>query len=204
MSSDSEMGLLKRCKDGDPEAWNELFDRYYSVTGRFLFQLGPEFSREDVEEICQETFLAVIRSLSTFHGTSQFQTWLFRIATNKARDYWERKRAVKRGGGQMTLPLHAPRDGLAVDVPSVAPGPDDLLLTQERMLLLRQALDELGDPCRSILELRYFAEFSYGQIANSLKLHEKTVSSRLSKCLDRLEPIVKSLFNREKRTTFSV
>ena len=64
-------------------------------------------TREDAEEICQEVFLSVIRNLDSFHGESQFQTWLFRIAANKARDYRERRNAAKRGGGQNPISLQA-------------------------------------------------------------------------------------------------
>ena len=206
MSSGAEADLLSRCRQGDADAWNELFDQHYAAAGRFVFQLGPEFSKEDVEEICQETFLSVIKNLAYFEGHSQFQTWLFRIAANKAQDFRERQRAAKRGGGQAPVSLQAedPETGLTLDPPSTSPGPDAQLMTGERMTLVRQALDRLENPCREIIELRYFADLRYEEIASALKLNPKTVSSRLSKCLDRLEGVVRSIFAREKSTPFSV
>src|SRR5256714_12847933 len=99
MGSDAEARLLARCRRGEAAAWDELFDLHYAAAGRFIFQLSHQFTREDAEEICQEVFLAVIKNLNSFHGQSQFQTWLFRIAANKARDYRERLHAAKRGGG---------------------------------------------------------------------------------------------------------
>lgn len=121
-----EAQLLARCRRGEAEAWNELFDLHYAAAGRFVFQLSSDLNREDVEEICQETFLTVIKSLGTFQGNCQFQTWLFRIAANKAHDHRQRLRAAKRGGGQVTLSLHAEdaETGLSIDPPSHAPGPD--------------------------------------------------------------------------------
>ena len=104
---DGEAQLLARCRRGDAVAWDELFDRHYAAAGRFVFQLASDFTREDVEEICQEVFVSVIRNLAFFHGGSQFQTWLFRIATNKARDFREKRNAAKRGGGQTPLSLQA-------------------------------------------------------------------------------------------------
>ena len=98
MSSGAEAALLTRCKAGDAEAWDALFDLHYGAATRFVFQLASDFTREDVEEVCQEVFLTVIKSLNTFQGNSQFQTWLFRIAANKARDYRQRQHAMKRGG----------------------------------------------------------------------------------------------------------
>lgn len=96
MSAESQ--LLARCLRGEAEAWDELFDSYYAATGRFVFQISSSFTNEDVEEICQETFLTVIKSLGTFQGNCQFQTWLFRVASNKAHDYIQKQRAAKRGG----------------------------------------------------------------------------------------------------------
>lgn len=196
----AEAQLLARCRRGEAAAWDELFDRHYAAAGRFIFQLASDFSRDDVEEICQEVFLSVIRNLNSFQGESQFQTWLFRIATNKARDFREKRNAAKRGGGQMTLSLQAEDDetGLTLDPPSNAPSPDVDLLNVERAELVRDALDRLEAPCREIIELRYFGDLSYDELSRELQLNPKTVSSRLSKCLDKLEGIAKRIFSGEK------
>jgi RNA polymerase sigma-70 factor, ECF subfamily len=211
MRSSAEAELIARCRKGDAEAWDQLFDLHYAPAGRFLFQLSPNFAREDVEEICQEVFLSVIRNLSSFQGQCQVQTWIFRIAVNKARDFLERRQAAKRGGGQVPVSLQAPdaEHGLTLDPPSPAPGPDAQLMSAEQLTMVRCALERLGDPCREIIELRYFGDLSYDEIAQVLRLNPKTVSSRLSKCLDRLEMIARPLFGRgqakwEKTEPFSV
>jgi RNA polymerase sigma-70 factor, ECF subfamily len=204
MGSDPEVDLLARCRRGEAEAWDELFDRHYAAAGRFIFQLGHDFTHEDAEEICQEVFLSVIKNLDAFHGESQFQTWLFRIAANKARDYRERLHAAKRGGGQTPVSLQAedPESGLAVDPPGSAPTPDAALINAEQAALVHQAVDRLEEPCREIIELRYFADLSYEEISRTLKLNPKTVSSRLSKCLDRLEGYARQVFERGKPAAF--
>jgi len=56
MQSDPEAVLIARCRRGEAAAWEELFDQHYAAAGRFVFQLAPDLSREDVEEICQERF----------------------------------------------------------------------------------------------------------------------------------------------------
>ncbi len=197
---ETETQLLTRCRRGEADAWDALFDRHYAAAGRFVFQLAADFTREDVEEICQEVFLSVIRNLNSFNGNSQFQTWLFRIAANKARDFREKKYAAKRGGGQMTLSLQAENEetGLTLDPPSNAPTPDVDLLNVERAELVRDALEHVGEPCREIIELRYFGDLSYDELSQELQLNPKTVSSRLSKCLDKLEGIAKRIFSGEK------
>jgi len=200
MSVGTETELLARCRRGDAAAWDELFDRHYAAAGRFVWQLGCDFTTEDVEEICQDVFLSVIRNLDSFHGQSQFQTWLFRIAANKARDFRERQQAAKRGGGQRTISLQAtdPEGRQQLDPPSSAPEPDLVLMNGERIGLVHEALDRLDGPCREIIDLRYFGDLSYEEISRTLGLNPKTVSSRLSKCLDRLEEIARKLFSREQ------
>ncbi len=198
MNASSEAELVARCQQGDARAWDQLFDRYYAPAGRFLFQLSPDFTREDVEELCQEVFLSVVKGIGSFHGRSQLQTWIFRIAVNKARDFRERQHAAKRGGGQAPLSLNedAEHGGIGEQA-SPAPGPDTQLLAAEQVALVRSALERLGDPCREIIQLRYFGDLSYEEIGRALKLNPKTVSSRLSKCLDRLEMIARPVFGRK-------
>ena len=207
----TESQLLARCLRGDASAWDALFDLHYAPTGRFVYQVSSDFTAEDVEEICQETFLTVVKSLPGFQGNCQLQTWIFRIAANKAHDYLQKQHAAKRGGGRKALSLQAEdADGFTIDPPSAAPGPDRHLMSFEDAGLITHALAELGGPCQEVIELRYFADLSYDEIAAELRLNPKTVSSRLSKCLDKLEQVALKYFpeaapvTREKNRPLSV
>lgn len=206
MSADSEAPLIARCREGDERAWDALFDLHYAASARFVFQLSSTFSREDVEEICQETFLAVIKNIESFEGGSRLQTWIFRIAANKARDHRERQQAAKRGGGQTVISLQEENEesGAPLQVATSLPAPDALLLRAECAAQMDLALARLEEPCREIIQLRYFGDLSYEELANELKLNPKTVSSRLSKCLDRLEKIALEIFGGKKTAPFSV
>src|SRR5205814_6173681 len=61
----SEAQIIAECRAGNTAAWDSLFDKFYATVARFVFQLSCDFSHEDTEEICQETFLSVVRSLSS-------------------------------------------------------------------------------------------------------------------------------------------
>jgi RNA polymerase sigma-70 factor (ECF subfamily) len=195
-----ESKLIARCRAGDHAAWDELFDSSYSPAARFVFQLAPDFSLEDVEDICQETFLSAVRRIDSFDGRSRFQTWLFRIAANKAKDYRRSLNVAKRGGGARPVSLddpsdenHRPIDPPAPDVP-----PDLSLLNSEQWAQLRQGLDRLDEECREVLELRYYGDLSYEDIAATLHLNAKTVSSRLSRCLQRLAVVMREIRGHER------
>jgi RNA polymerase sigma factor (sigma-70 family) len=138
----------------------------------------------------------VVRNLGSFQAKSSFQTWLLRIASNKAMDFRAKTTAAKRGGNAPHLPLHGSNhsEEPAIDPPSSRPGPDASLMTKESFQLVRESLDRIGDPCREIIELRYYGDLSYEEIARALNLNPKTVSSRLSKCLTRLQALAKKIF----------
>jgi RNA polymerase sigma-70 factor (ECF subfamily) len=82
------------------------------------------------------------------------------------------------------------------------PSPDEDLLREEKWQLVGEALEALGGPCQEILELRYFGDLNYREISAELELNEKTVSSRLSKCRDKLETVLRRLISREKIGAF--
>jgi RNA polymerase sigma-70 factor (ECF subfamily) len=71
-------------------------------------------------------------------------------------------------------------------------------MNAEHAALVHRAVSQLGEPCHEIIQLRYFADLSYDEISRALQLNPKTVSSRLSKCLDRLEGIARQLLARGK------
>jgi len=195
IAAEEERWLIARCLRGDGAAWDELFDMHYGPAARFVFQLGFELTCQDVEEVCQEVFLSVIRNLSGFEGKSRLQTWIFRIAANKARDFCQKQGAAKRGGGRAAVPIHpVDRDvGPSVDPPSPAPDPSGRLIQSEHMELIGHALRQLGDYEREIIEMRYFAQLSYKEIGASLNLNDKTVSSRLSRAVARLKVRVQAM-----------
>ena len=199
---DCDAELMLRVKDGDGGSFALLLEKYRASVIHFLYRMVQDQAVS--EELAQEVFLRVYRSRETYEPAAKFTTWLFRIAANKARDYRERLHAAKRGGGQTTVSLQAEdaETGLTLDPPSSAPGPDAALMSAEQIALVQQALDELGEPCREIIQLRYFGDLSYDEISRSLDLNPKTVSSRLSKCLDRLEGIARNVFSREKSAAF--
>ncbi|HCU87487.1 MAG TPA: hypothetical protein DGP39_08150 [Verrucomicrobiales bacterium] len=196
----AERELIQRCLTGADDAWDELFQEHYTAVGRYIFQLSNTFTREDCDEICQEVFLSVIKNLKNFGGKSRLQTWLFRIAANKARDYRAKQVAAKRGGGQVPLSLQAEDDegNRLIDPATPLAAPDEDLLRDEDWQMVGTALENLGGACQEILELRYFGDLNYREISVELDLNEKTVSSRLSKCRDKLETILRRLISREK------
>jgi hypothetical protein len=69
----TEAQIIAECRAGNTAAWDSLLDKYYATVARFVFQLSGDFNHEDTEEICQETFLSVVRNLSSFRVEAHFK-----------------------------------------------------------------------------------------------------------------------------------
>ena len=204
MDLDAEREMIQHCLSGESDAWDDLFAEHYQPVGRYIFQISSTFNREDADEICQEVFLSVVNKLASFGGKSRLQTWLFRIAANKARDYHAKTMAAKRGGGEVVLSLQAEDEegNRLIDPPSSDASPDEGMVQEEDWRLVGEALAQLGGACQEILELRYFGDLSYHEISAELEINEKTVSSRLSKCRGKLETVMRNLFSRKNLGAF--
>ncbi len=182
-----ESDLIRRCLEGSDEAWENFFEEHYDPALRFVFQISASISHEDAEEIVQEAFSTVVRSLPGFRGGSSIRTWLLRIAANCAHDFLDRRNAAKRGGGLATLSLTATEScGIGIDPPTNESSPDAALSQHDEFEQIRRAVGQLGRACREVIELRFFGDLSYQEVAAALRLNPKTVSSRLSRCLREL------------------
>ncbi|MDA7916317.1 sigma-70 family RNA polymerase sigma factor [Verrucomicrobia bacterium] len=199
-----EMDLIARCRRGDLDAWDLLFCEHYAPACRFVFQLISDLSHEDTEDIVQESFHAAIQRIRQFRGNCRFQTWLFRIAANKARDFLDKKNALKRGGGMSDVSIDAenPETGLVAQQVSDEPHPIESLASHENTIFIGEALGTLGENCREIIQLRYFADLSYEEISKALEVNAKTVSSRLSKCLSKLEAMTLVILKKANEIQF--
>src|SRR5512142_1585932 len=100
----SDEYLIRRFKDGDSDAFNELYRRYLASIYRRVRFVVPE---ADVEDVTQEVFLAALKSLPSFRGEAQFATWLRTLTNHKVAEYY-RKRGRKQEPPQVRLSERVP------------------------------------------------------------------------------------------------
>jgi RNA polymerase sigma-70 factor, ECF subfamily len=164
---------------GDQNAWRRLVDTYSGrVYGLMLRHCGDA---DLAEEITQATFVTVVTKLGDYRESGRFEAWLFRIATNRLRDEMRRRIRQARPTDFTATPAEA--IGYAAD----ASTPQDPLMTAERNQALHRALAELPEPDRQLLYLRYTAELSFAQIAQTLSEPLGTVLARGHRALKKLK-----------------
>lgn len=175
--------LLQRARRHDPQALGALAEAYGPRVYGLLYRLTG--SREMAEDFAQETFLRVVRTIGTYEHRGRFESWLFRIAANLARDH---ARKNKRQGPVHSLDAPAGEDDSIVpDVPDPEePRPMERLVEREDGARLEACLAELPEIDRQIILLRHFSELSFREIAEMLGIPLGTALARAHRAMRRL------------------
>lgn len=182
--------VIDRARRRDAAAFDTLVELYSARVYGLIYRLLGQ--RELAEDLTQETFLRVVRTIESYEHDGRFEAWLFRIAANLARDH-ARKR--KRRGSMSSLDAGDPDEpGAALPDMNAAPSGAEALIQAEREAALQAALDRLSPADREIVMLRHFAELSFREIADLLKIPLGTALARahraLGKLKNELEPVI--------------
>ncbi|WP_158736998.1 RNA polymerase sigma factor [Alteribacillus sp. YIM 98480] len=166
----NDLELIQRARSGEEEAFQELIERYYRTVQKFAFQIGvhPPY----VEDVTQEVFLKVYRSISTFSGGT-FTTWLYSITLNAARDLIRKEKRQKRN-----LQAMKEKDNDKMF---------DELETGEETWELHDMIRSLPEKYRIPLILHYFHEQTYREISKVTGVTETAVKTRVMRARNQLK-----------------
>ena len=176
MDDAEEKTLIELAGRGDREASAELIRRYRERIYRTILR----FTRNpaDADDLFQETFLHVFRSLRSFGRRSSFYTWIYRIAVNQCLNFLKKK--------NRETPSGQPFQALAFEGVS-RPGPPESVASAELLDRLATAIDSLPLAYRACFNLVVFQGMSHRQAAWALGCSEKTVSWRMHKARKMLQ-----------------
>lgn len=176
--SAAERLLIARLKERDELAFNEVVrahgDKVFSLVYRMIG------NRAEAEDLAQEVFVTVFKTVDTFRSESKFSTWLLRIAANHCKNrikYLSRRRTD--GGGLDDMPEDKMADAGRAPMQAHIDAPDVLLEAAELESLMQQAIGELDEEHRLLIVLRDVEELSYEEIGEVAGLPEGTIKSRL-------------------------
>ncbi len=164
--------IIQRCLNGEQSAWEAIVRMYW----RRVFNIAYKFvgKHDQAEDLTQDVFLKLFKSLDTFDRRANFQTWLISVSRNLCIDHY---RSVRKERETIN------RD---VDPGDLAPAsttasPYAQIELRDRVTLLRQALEKLAPALRTAVMMRDIQELSYQEIADTLSLPEGTVKSRINR-----------------------
>ena len=176
VASDQELAAL--ALDGDRTAFEHLFKRYRE--GIFqLYMQRTNGSREDADDLLQETFVKVFLNLHRYNRDYTFGQWIYTIARNTFVDYVRKRRD--------NLSIDEIQSGFAVITPaSGAPTPEECVINDQQRAQLDHYLDRMAPRYRQLIELRFFREFSYEEIAQELAIPLGTVKTQIHRAREQL------------------
>ncbi len=176
MDHATDADLIRLSQQGDDTALAFLIERYFSATYRFLARMLND--RAIAEDLTQETFIKVWKSLARFDAEKAFKPWLFSIARNTAIDYIRKKQPFSFSS------LEDEEDRAFTDsIPDVQPLPSSLLEQKDLGNQLTQALTHLSPLARSIVLMHETEDLTFQEIADTLKEPLNTVKSRYRRAL---------------------
>lgn len=194
MPGPSDTELTERFLAGDRSAFDEIVRRYqdrvYTLCRRWLDE------QEAAEEVTQDVFLALFRSLSSFRGDARLSTWIFKVTLNHCRNrrQYRRRRAW---GRHESLGPGPDEDMPERQVADEGPGTDATVHRAEASSVVMRALSELDEAHRQILLLRDVEDLSYEEISEILDLPGGTVRSRIHRARTELAALVTRRVGRE-------
>jgi RNA polymerase sigma-70 factor (ECF subfamily) len=172
--------LLRKLRDRDERAFREMVERYQDPIFNLIYRMIGH--RAEAEELAQDVFITVFKSIDSFRGESKFSTWLYRIAANTCKNrikYLARRheRATGELDDAAESEAHA-QGGGPIGAGHIAT-PDRALEGVQLERLVQTAIAELDEEQRLVVILRDVEELSYEEIAQITGLPEGTVKSRL-------------------------
>lgn len=184
-----DVELVKRAVDQhDQGAYAELLDRYKESVYFLLMKMVN--NKDDAEDLTIEAFGKAFKNIEQYTPNFAFSTWLFRIATNNCIDFIRKKRMV-------TLSLDrtfisGDGDEMTMDVRADLPDPEEHMIRKQKNVLMRSLVEKLKPRYRILIELRYFQELSYEEIAEKLDLPLGTVKAQLFRSREFLYNIIRN------------
>jgi len=175
---------IEKAKKGDQVAFTFLLDHYWNEV--YGFMLKRTENETDSEDITIETFSKAFDKIATYNPEFQFNTWLIAIAKNVHIDMLRKKKST------VFVEITDEEDQQAYNVADSSPSAEDELITEQNLSRLLQFIKELKPHYQEVIQLRYFQEMSYQEIAEQLNEPLSNVKIKLLRAKKLLAEIIES------------
>ncbi len=182
--------IVEAQQNKHPKAFETLMMRYKDPV--FYLILKMVHNRDDAEDLTIEVFGKIFNNIHSYNPAWAFSTWLYKSATNNAIDFLRKKRIetfplvqnVKKDDGEERDYSHR--------IPANMLDPEEELIKKQRAIIMKELLEKLNVKYRTLIELRYYKEYSYEEIAEELNMPLGTVKAQLFRAKELLYSILKN------------
>ena len=170
----SDETLIKQALKGKKSAWVALVKRYEKNIYNYCLRMVS--NPDDAFDLMQDIFMAVFRGLASFRAESAFKSWLFRIAHYRCIEYYRRKK-----------PMQSLDDVPEQEDETQDACPEQQLFSGQQTSALHKAMQLLPVNQKLVVELKFFQQCTFDDIAHQLGISTNTAKSRLYSALDKLK-----------------
>ena len=174
--------LIAECLSGDQQAIERLVRQYQADVFRLALSIVGDES--EANEVTQETFIAMLRSLPSYQERKSFKAWLYTIALNRSRSYLRKRKTLDKLRHTLGTVFQVESQKL--------PSPEDAVIRSQQEKALWDQLSGMDERFRTVVVLRYFHELSIAEISEVLSVNEGTIHSRLHTARERLRQALES------------
>ena len=173
--ANEDVELVQAAKSGDQSAYTAIMVRYREPI--YYLVLKMIRNESDAEDISIEAFEKAFKKLEQYTPDYAFSTWLFRIATNHCIDFI-RKKKLKTTSIDKVID-DGEGEGMKIQIEGTSKDPEEKYIEQQKIELMREYVDKLEEPYKTLVTLRYFKEWYYEEIVNELGVPLGTVKAQL-------------------------
>lgn len=173
--------------EGSRKAYADLMASYREPL--YLLLLRMTHNTTTASDLTMETFSKAFLQLHRYSPTGTFSSWLFSIGVNTYIDYLRKRKVETVSLNSITRTSE--NDFIEYQIPSGQPNPEEMMIRMQRDAALKEIVNQLKEPYRQMIELRYYEDLSYEEIAQRMKIPVGTVKVRLNRAKTLLSSIVK-------------
>ena len=190
--ANEDVELVEAAKTGDQSAYTAIMVRYREPI--YYLVLKMIRNESDAEDISIEAFEKAFKKLDQYTPEYAFSTWLFRIATNHCIDFIRKKKLNTTSLDRFSDDDESEK--VRIQIEGMSKDPEEAYIEQQKIDLMREYVDKLEEPYKTLVTLRYFKEWSYEEIVEKLNVPLGTVKAQLF----RSRALLADLMRRSKKS----
>lgn len=191
MTTNDENILIEAIKNGNIRAYTQLVDKYKDLVYTLAIRMLK--NREEAEEVAQDTFIKVFKSLENFKGDSKFSTWIYRVAYNTCLD---RIKKNKKHLNNIAI------DEFTFNKLDTIDNALDNIIKEEKSTLIRNCINKLPEDSSALLTLFYFEELSLEEISKIINIEANTVKVKLFRARKKLATILEQYLQPQNNISY--